>query len=135
MLEFWHFRQKKFRPQMTYTKPTSYFPENEAGRLEKLREYQILDTHIEDTFDKIALLALQIFNTPTAFITFVDTDRVFLKSNLSQIPFTEVDRGESLSSLTILNDDVTYFNDINDIPFLADNSLVSLEAGVRKCIT
>jgi signal transduction histidine kinase len=116
---------------MIYTKPTSFFPENEAGRLEKLREYQILDTHIEDTFDKIALLALQIFNTPSAFITFVDTDRVFLKSNLSQIPFTEVDRGESLSSLAILNDDVTYFNDINDVPFLADNSLVSLEAGVR----
>jgi len=114
-----------------YNYPTSLLPDNEAGRLEKLRDYQILDTHIEDTFDKLALMASQVFNAQSAFISFVDRDRVFLKSNLSLLPFTDLDRGSTLSSLVILNDDVMIVNDTHSLPDFVKDTYVALEGGMR----
>jgi signal transduction histidine kinase len=116
---------------MNYNKPRSIVPANEQNRLEKLRDYQIVDTHSEDTFDKIALMASQIFGTPSSFITFVDDDKVFLKSNLSQLPFTEVDRAASLCSLVILSDEITVFNDTHTVDYLMDNSFIALDGGMR----
>ena len=60
----------------------SLISEKEEKRLQKLYSYDILDTPGEITFDKIAILAAQIFNTPIAQITFVDEDRVFFKTNI-----------------------------------------------------
>ena len=109
----------------------NFIPETESRRLEKLREYQILDTHSEDTFDNIALLASQIFGVSNAFISFVDEDRVFFKSNLSSLPFNEVDRKHSLCSLAILHDEVTVFNDTYDHPHLMGTPYVSEKGGIR----
>lgn len=100
-------------------------------RLEKLYEYRILDTHSEEAFDKIALLAAQIFNTTSAFISFVDQDRVFLKSNLSLLPHNVIDRRDSLCSLAILNDNVTVFNDTHTSPDLMESPYVVGEDGIR----
>lgn len=116
---------------MSYKKPVYYIPDNEALRLEKLSEYDILDTHSEDTFDKIALMASQVFNCPSAFITFIDEKRAFLKSNLSSLTFNEVNREGTLSSIAILNDDVTVYNDTNDFTELANHAFVKGENGVR----
>lgn len=106
-------------------------PNNDALRLEKLREYQILDTHSEDTFDKVALLARQIFNTPDAFITFVDESRVFFKSNLSSLPTNEIPREDSLDSYTILHDGVTVYTDTHNHPELMHMPLVAIDGGIR----
>ncbi|MEE1900098.1 GAF domain-containing sensor histidine kinase [Flavobacterium rakeshii] len=116
---------------MIYTKPTSIIPSNDMQRLEKLYEYRILDTHSEEAFDKIALLAAQIFNTTSAFISFVDQDRVFLKSNLSLLPHNVIDRRDSLCSLAILNDNVTVFNDTHTSPDLMESPYVVGEDGIR----
>jgi signal transduction histidine kinase len=98
---------------MSSDKTASVALKNDYERLEKLKDYQILDTHSEDTFDKIALMALQVFNASGALITFVDKDRVFVKSNLSQIDVNELPREESLWSHAILEDTVTIINDTN----------------------
>lgn len=116
---------------MPYKQIASLIPDNDAARLEKLYEYRILDTHSEDTFDKLALMAAQIFDTHSAFIVFVDKDRVFIKSNLSALPYSEVPRNESLSSLAILNDEVTVFNDATLEKFLVNNPVIALDGGVR----
>lgn len=116
---------------MTFTEPKSLLTENEAGRLEKLREYRILDTHSEDAFDKLALMALQIFDTQNAFITFIDEHRVFIKSNLSQLPFNEVPRDASISSLAILNDDCTVINDTHEIEYFRKKGFTALKGGFR----
>ncbi len=116
---------------MIFKEPISLQTENETARLEKLRDYRILDTHSEDTFDKIALMASQIFNTETAFITFVDEHRVFLKSNLSHFTFTEVDRSVSLSSLAILEDKATIYTDTYAIPYLRENDFIANDGGLR----
>lgn len=116
---------------MTYRKPDTALSFKEVHRLEKLKEYQILDTHSEDTFDKIALMASQIFNTPCAFITFIDQDRAFLKSNLSALPINEVEREGTLSLRTILNDDITIYNDTHSHPELIESQFISGENGIR----
>ena len=111
--------------------PTSLIPDNDAERINKLRAYDILDTPEEDTFNKIAVLAAQIFNTPIAQVTFVDEERVFFKTNISPLKATHIDRKDSFCSIAILNDDVTLFKDMLEVPELSSNPFVVMENGVR----
>lgn len=114
-----------------YNKPLSIIPVDDEERLKKLYSYEILDTPPEEAFDKIAKLASQIFNTPSAFVTFVDQDRVFFKSNLSPLEGNEVKRNDSLCSLSILATELTVFNDTHQIPDLLESPHVSAEGGIR----
>lgn len=114
-----------------YNKPSSIIPVDDKERLKKLYSYEILDTPPEEAFDKIAKLASQIFNTPSAFVTFVDQDRVFFKSNLSPLAGNEVKRNDSLCSLSILATELTVFNDTHRIPDLLESPHVSAEGGIR----
>ncbi len=110
---------------------SSSFPEKEKERLQKLYSYDILDTPGEITFDKIAFLAAQIFNTPIAQISFVDDDRVFFKTNISPLKATEIDRKDSFCSTAILNDEVTLFEDLREIPSQQKNPFVTMDNGIR----
>lgn len=116
---------------MIYKKSISFIPNNEALRLQKLYDYQVLDTHSEDTFDKIALLASQIFNTKNAFVTFVDEHRVYFKANIGDFQATEVRREDSLCSLAILDEKITVFSDTRAIPDLSENRFVNSQNGIR----
>jgi signal transduction histidine kinase len=117
---------------MSYIKPVTILPKNDYERLEKLKDYQILDTHSEDTFDKIALMAAQIFGTQSAFIGFVDTNRVFFKSNLSSLPVNELEREDSLASVAIMQDTVTIFPDTHLHPDLINSKYIdSRDGGIR----
>ncbi len=111
--------------------PKSILPENETERLLKLHAYDILDTPSENTFDKIAILAAQIFNTPIAQVTFVDQDRVFFKTNISPLQATEIDRKDSFCSVAILQEEVTLIKNMLDVPELSNNPFVVMENGVR----
>ena len=106
-------------------------PANEQERLAKLYTYGILDTVAENTFDKVAKLAAQIFETPIAQVTFVDDNRVFFKSNISPLEATEIPRQDSFCTWAILKDDTTAFNDTLEIPELTANPFVTMENGVR----
>lgn len=116
---------------MSYNRTASTISKNDYERLEKLKDYQILDTHSEDTFDKIALMALQVFNAAGALITFVDKDRVFVKSNLSPIDVNEVPREQSLCAQAILEDTVTVIKDTAPYIKTDDENYLALERGVR----
>ncbi|TKB99971.1 GAF domain-containing sensor histidine kinase [Pedobacter cryotolerans] len=111
--------------------PNSLIPDNDAERIKKLRAYDILDTPEEDTFNKIAILAAQIFNTPIAQVTFVDEERVFFKTNISPLAATEINRNDSFCSIAILNNNVTLFSNILEVPELQSNPFVTMENGVR----
>lgn len=106
-------------------------PVNDELRLNKLYEYQILDTHQEDTFDKIALVASQIFATPFAFITFVDEDRVFFKSNISDFNGNVAPREKIPCSLAILQDSPTIYYDTLEDSYLKDGPLIGCAGGIR----
>jgi signal transduction histidine kinase len=111
--------------------PVYAIPPNDEHRLNKLYQYDILDTPAEYVFDKIAVLASQIFDTPNAFITFVDRDRVFFKSNISQLEGTEVLREYSLCSVAILERQTTVFTDIHTDSRFLHNPMVLLDDGIR----
>ncbi|QEE50317.1 GAF domain-containing sensor histidine kinase [Flavobacterium alkalisoli] len=108
-----------------------FIPENDSLRLQKLYEYQILDTHPEDTFDKIAHLAAKIFKTPYAFVTFVDEDRVFIKANVSPFEGNVVPREKSLCGMAIMDEDCTIIYDALENEQLKDSLLVKKKNGVR----
>jgi signal transduction histidine kinase len=110
--------------------PKSLIPKNDTERIHKLHTYDILDTPAENSFDKIAILAAQIFNTPIAQVTFVDEERVFLKTNISPLAATEVNREDSFCAIAILNEGVTLFENILEVPELSNNPFV-MENGVR----
>lgn len=111
--------------------PKSLIPSNENERLQKLHTYDILDTPAEHTFEKIAILAAQIFGTPIAQVTFVDRERVFFKTNISPLAATEINRRDSFCSVAILNEGITFFENILEVPELANNPFVAMENGVR----
>lgn len=110
--------------------PETIIPHNEKLRLKKLYDYQILDTHPEDTFDKIAFIAMQALKTPYAFLTFVDDDRVFFKSNISDFQGNIAARENFPCSLAILNDGFSIFYDTHDIEYLKEGYICG-EGGVR----
>ena len=114
-----------------FTVPNSIIPTNELERINKLHAYDILDTPAEYTFDKIAILAAQIFNTPIAQVTFVDRERVFFKTNISPLQATEVKREDSFCSVAILREEITLIENTLDIPALIDNPFVAMPNGVR----
>lgn len=114
-----------------YCKPASIIPNDDDERLKKLNGYEILYTPPEEAFDKIATLAAQIFGTPGAFITFVDKEKVFFKSNISLLEGNEVERNDSLCSLAILENQQTVFNDTHQIPDLLESPHVSSPGGIR----
>jgi GAF domain-containing protein len=55
---------------------------NEAARLEVLRQFNVLDTEAEESFDDITRLAAYICHTPIAIISLVDSDRQWFKSRV-----------------------------------------------------
>ncbi|MBV9181820.1 MAG: response regulator [Acidobacteria bacterium] len=85
-------------------------PENETGRLEKLRSYGILDSLPEQTFDDLTRLTAFICGTPIAFIGFMDLDRLWLKARVGwEIP--EVPRDMTFCAYTILESDLVIVSD------------------------
>jgi GAF domain-containing protein len=57
-------------------------PANEAERLAVLKEYCILDTDREKSYDDLTALAAQICQVPTTMISLVDKNRQWFKSRL-----------------------------------------------------
>ncbi|MFD2999212.1 ATP-binding protein [Pontibacter toksunensis] len=113
-------------------KPQSIIPLNDKDRLAALFRYEILDTPPEAFFDKITRLASKLLRAPSAFVSLVDKERVWYKSNFSTLEVSCVDRNDSLCSLTIINNvDVTVFEDTHLIPGLTDSPYVSAPEGIR----
>jgi len=50
-------------------------PENEAGRVDALRSYRMLDTPDEEWFDDLARLAAYVCGTPIGLIGLIDSNR------------------------------------------------------------
>jgi signal transduction histidine kinase len=112
----------------TFLKQVSLIPLNDEERLRKLYKYEILDTPADKTFDKIAILAAQIFDTPSAFVSFVDQDRVFVKAKVDTADVLDVPE-DAIATLAVLSADTTVFPDIhlepiiNAIPQVAETSV------------
>jgi anti-sigma regulatory factor (Ser/Thr protein kinase) len=103
---------------------------NEAGRLNALRQYRILDTDPEQAFDDLTLIASQICGTPIALISLVDEDRQWFKSRVG-LEARETSRSVSFCAHAIRQQGVFSVADaLNDARF-RDNPLVQGDPHIR----
>ncbi len=116
---------------MRQDKPFSVIPFNDTVRIEKLYQYDILDTYAEDTFDRIAKLAASIFNAPNAIISFTDADRIYIKANLGPQKETEIPRKDILFSLPIVEGVPVVIEDTHQHSHLLESPLVNTPGGIR----
>jgi GAF domain-containing protein len=79
-------------------------PADEAERLAALREYHVLDTPPEASFDDLTWLASYICQTPMALVTLIDRHRQWFKSRLG-IDVAETPRTESICAHAVLKPD------------------------------
>jgi len=98
-------------------------PENDAGRLNTLRGYQILDTHPEDRFDDLTRLAASICRTPVALISLVDEDRQWFKSKFG-LEMCQTPRSEAFCANTIMSPELFMVSDASRDPRFSTNPLV-----------
>ncbi|WP_294198184.1 GAF domain-containing sensor histidine kinase [uncultured Chryseobacterium sp.] len=114
-----------------YFSKLSLIPDNEEERIERLNQYCIVDTASERTFDNVASIAAELFDTPGAFVSFVDTDKVFFKANLSNLPINKVLREDSLCSIAIHENELCIINDTHLYDDLKQKPFVACEGGIR----
>lgn len=105
-------------------------PTHEADRLEALRQYQILDTPAEHSYDDITSLAAYICDVPIALISLVDADRQWFKSAVGLLA-RETNRDISFCAHAILRPNVMIVNDAAKDERFANNPLVTGEPGIR----
>ena len=106
-------------------------PQNEAARLQALRDYAILDTLDEQAFNDIATLASFICETPIALISLVDEQRQWFKARVGT-ESTQTPREHALCAHAILQpQEVMVVNDAQSDPRFVDNPLVTGDPNIR----
>ena len=105
-------------------------PANEVERLAALKEYHILDTGTEPSYDDITTLAAQICEVPIATISLVDEDRQWFKSRLG-VKQQQTPREVAFCAHAILQDKPFIIRDATKDKRFAGNSLVTGESHIR----
>lgn len=99
-------------------------PADEAQRISTLHGLNILDTMPEERFDRITRLAQRIFQTETALISLVDTNRQWFKARCG-LDATETGRDISFCGHAILSPGVMVIEDARQDSRFFDNPLVT----------
>jgi GAF domain-containing protein len=113
----------------TFGKPI--IPGNEAIRIKALNSYAILNGFPDKYFNKVARTIAKAFDTKIALISLVASEHVEFKGNFGMEDTDRADRGVSLCSLAILDNNPTVFEDATKEPCLLNNPLVAGDFGLR----
>ena len=105
-------------------------PTNEAERLAALKEYHILDTGAEQSYDDITTLAAHICEVPIALISIVDEARQWFKSKVG-LEQQQTSRDVAFCAHAILQNEPFVVRDATKDRRFADNALVTGEPHVR----
>lgn len=105
-------------------------PNNEALRIQTLRELNVLDTSPEERFDRLTRLAKRLFNVPIALVSLVDGDRQWFKSCMG-LEASETPRDISFCGHAILGDQILTVCDAEQDERFHDNPLVVGDPKIR----
>ncbi|HEX7481430.1 MAG TPA: ATP-binding protein [Polyangiales bacterium] len=105
-------------------------PANEVERLNKLRQYEILDTPPELAFDDLTALAAHIADVPIALVSLMDADRQWFKSRYG-LEAPQTPRDVSFCGHVVASGVSLLVHDAHADERFADNPLVTGEPHVR----
>jgi GAF domain-containing protein len=105
-------------------------PTNEAERLAALKEYHILDTGAEQSYDDITILASHICEVPIAMISLVDEARQWFKSRVG-VEQQQTSRDVAFCAHAILQNEPLIVRDATKDRRFADSALVTGEPHIQ----
>ncbi len=105
-------------------------PNNEARRLQALRQYAVLDTEPEEAFDELTQLAASVCQVPIALISFVDAQRQWFKSKVG-LSAQQTCRDVAFCAHSILQNQILIVEDALKDERFATNPLVTSEPHIR----
>ncbi len=104
---------------------------DEAGRLDAVRRYDILDTPPDGAFDRVTALAAEMFDVPIALVTIVDNDRIWFKSKYGLDGVDQIGRDPGLCASAILHDVPYVVEAARNDPRTLANPLVAGSFGLQ----
>ncbi|MEN9229670.1 MAG: PAS domain S-box protein [Thermostichus sp. DG02_5_bins_236] len=111
--------------------PKAPLPANEAQRLAALREYRVLDTAPEASFDELVRLAAYICGTPVALVSLIDADRQWFKAKLG-LEVEQTSRDVAFCAHAILSpQEPLVVEDAQQDERFADNPFVTGDPHIR----
>lgn len=104
---------------------------DEAERIAKLREYDVLNTKADPAFGRLTELVKLFFDIPMVTITFMDDQTQYLRSPLGLGETCTTPRQMAICNYTVMADDVFVVSDLSQDPRFVHNPLVVNEPHLR----
>lgn len=105
-------------------------PDDERERLARLHALGVIDTPVEERFDRYTRLARRLFDVPIALVSLVDAERQWFKSH-DGLEARESPRETSFCGHAIHADGLFVIRDTERDPRFADNPFVTATPGIR----
>ncbi len=102
----------------------------EAERLAALVNYGVLDTEAEESFDRLTRMAANIFDTPIALVSLIDSKQQWFKSAVG-LDARETPREIAFCTHAILKDEVMVVPNASEDPRFAANPLVTGNPNIK----
>ncbi|HEY8964350.1 MAG TPA: sensor domain-containing diguanylate cyclase [Alphaproteobacteria bacterium] len=105
---------------------------NEAQRLDTLKQLRLLDTPIEERFERITRLTTRLMNVPIASFTLIDEGRQWFKS-IQGLPQAgaETPRSISFCDHVVANGDLMVVSDASVDDRFSDNPFVTNDPNIK----
>ena len=96
---------------------------DEALRIEALNQYEVLNSAPDPVLDDLTQLAAQICDTPVAAVSFIGSDRIWIRSRFG-MDSLELSLGSLPCETTILGDTVYEISDTRNNPDYAPDGIL-----------